>query len=51
VDFNNEEIHDVAGVLKQYIRELPDPLCGAELYPYWLEAFGIVRGQHQSLTS
>eukprot|EP01127_Copromyxa_protea_P004111 TRINITY_DN1394_c0_g1_i1.p1 TRINITY_DN1394_c0_g1~~TRINITY_DN1394_c0_g1_i1.p1 ORF type:complete len:233 (+),score=18.84 TRINITY_DN1394_c0_g1_i1:164-862(+) len=38
VDFFKEDIHDVAGVLKQYIRELPDPLCCAALYPEWLQA-------------
>lgn len=34
------DIHAVAGTLKQYFRELPDPLFTASLYPQFTEALG-----------
>lgn len=43
VDFHSEELHDVTGVLKQYIRELPDPICCFSLYPEWLSSLSRLR--------
>lgn len=33
-----EDIHAVAGTLKQYLRELPDPLLTLDLYNDWIAA-------------
>ncbi len=30
--------HSVAGVLKQYLRELPEPLLTFDLYSDWMKA-------------
>lgn len=34
----HEDIHAVAGALKQYLRELPEPLLTHELYQEWMDA-------------
>ena len=36
-DFDND-IHCIAGALKQYLRELPEPLMTYEQYQNWMEA-------------
>eukprot|EP00794_Sanderia_malayensis_P009068 gene9068-10036_t len=43
VDLNEFEndVHAVTGVLKQYLRELPDPLLTHELYEDWIKASNI----------
>ena len=33
-----DDVHAVAGALKQYLRELPDPLLTFQLYDRWMEA-------------
>lgn len=39
IDLNNDfDVHCLAGVLKQYIRELPDSILCNELYENWLNA-------------
>lgn len=43
MDFRNPEsffhdVNSVAGLLKQFFRELPDPLLTAEQYPAFIEA-------------
>ena len=42
VFISEADIHAVAGTLKQYFRELPDPLFTAQLYPQFTEALGTV---------
>ena len=32
------DIHCVAGALKQYVRELPEPLMTFKLYDEWMNA-------------
>ena len=32
VDFGSEDIHDVAGVLKMFLRELPTPILTYNIY-------------------
>jgi len=39
VEIYKEDIHDITGVFKQYIRELPDPLFCYHLYQEWLTAY------------
>ena len=34
------DIHAVAGLLKRYFRELPDPLFTNELYPSFVQGLG-----------
>ena len=34
----HDDIHAVAGALKQYLRQLPDPLLTFELHSQWLKA-------------
>lgn len=34
------DIHAVAGLLKMYLRDLPEPLLTDYLYPHFLEANG-----------
>jgi len=37
VDFSKEgDVHVIAGLLKLYFRDLPDPLCTFTLYPEWI---------------
>ena len=38
----------LTGTIKSYLRELPEPLLGAELYTDWLEAGAIDRCDYQS---
>uniref|UniRef100_A0A6B2LCK7 Rho-GAP domain-containing protein n=1 Tax=Arcella intermedia TaxID=1963864 RepID=A0A6B2LCK7_9EUKA len=39
-DLSNEaDVHVIAGLLKSYFRELPDPLCCHHLYPEWIAAY------------
>jgi hypothetical protein len=33
----NTDAHSVAGVLKQYLRELPEPLLTFDLYSDWMK--------------
>lgn len=42
VQLNNDDhgIHDVASLLKEYIRDLPDPLLTRDLYSAFLAAAG-----------
>jgi hypothetical protein len=40
VYISEADIHAVAGTLKQYFRELPDPLFTANLYPEFTQALG-----------
>lgn len=42
------EIHAISGLLKQYLRELPDPVFPVEMYPLWLT--GISKTNRESLT-
>ena len=37
---NDFDVHCLAGVLKQYIRELPDSLLCNDFYEDWIEAIG-----------
>eukprot|EP01126_Amoeba_proteus_P066921 TRINITY_DN9772_c0_g1_i2.p1 TRINITY_DN9772_c0_g1~~TRINITY_DN9772_c0_g1_i2.p1 ORF type:complete len:568 (-),score=123.45 TRINITY_DN9772_c0_g1_i2:74-1555(-) len=39
VDLEKEDLHDVTCILKQYLRELPDPLFTLDLYPKWLLSY------------
>jgi len=40
VDFSAEQdVHVIAGLLKLYFRELPDPLCCYSLYDDWIKAY------------
>lgn len=39
-EFGND-VHIVAGALKQYLRELPEPLMTFSLYNEWIQAHGI----------
>ncbi|KAA8582700.1 hypothetical protein FQN60_006371 [Etheostoma spectabile] len=39
-------VHDVAALLKEFLRELPDPLLSRELYPAFLHA-NLLRGADQ----
>jgi hypothetical protein len=39
-DMADEDVHAVTGILKQYLRDLPDPLCTFALYEKFLEASG-----------
>jgi len=40
LDFSNEmDPHVVAGLLKSYIRELPDPLCTYNLHNKWIQTY------------
>ena len=41
-DLNIEDPHVVAGLLKQYLRELPEPLLTFELYDCFLAAAGLL---------
>ena len=34
----HEDVHAVAGALKQYLRDLPDPILTYELYDRWIQA-------------
>ncbi|KAF7725555.1 hypothetical protein EC973_009510 [Apophysomyces ossiformis] len=48
---DEEEINDicsVTSVLKQYLRELPDPLLTYELYPQLIEAISMNAGQEKT---
>jgi len=36
-------VHDVASLLKEYLRDLPDPLLTHELFPAFLAAAGTHR--------
>ena len=33
-----QDLHTVAGALKQYLRELPEPLLTTQLYPDFINA-------------
>jgi len=39
--FQGCDVHDVAGLLKTFIRELPDPLCTTHLYNNWVMCMNI----------
>uniref|UniRef100_A0A6B2LGC1 Rho-GAP domain-containing protein n=1 Tax=Arcella intermedia TaxID=1963864 RepID=A0A6B2LGC1_9EUKA len=40
IDFQNEtEVHAIAGILKLYLRELPDPLLCFSSYKQWIESY------------
>lgn len=44
LDFANDfDVHCLAGVLKQYIRELPDSILCNGLYDYWINAIKYVQ--------
>ena len=34
----HEDVHAVSGSLKQYLRDLPDPLLTYDLYDRWIQA-------------
>ncbi len=38
VDFNDYDVHCLASVLKQYLRDLPDSIMCNEFYDDWLNA-------------
>ena len=42
VDLSYTDEHALAGILKSFLRELPDPLCTEKLYPEWVSIRGIV---------
>ncbi|XP_077445513.1 rho GTPase-activating protein 36 [Stigmatopora argus] len=47
VDLDREQsVHDVAALLKEFLRDLPDPLLSRELYPAFLHAH-LLRGAEQ----
>ncbi|XP_077598448.1 rho GTPase-activating protein 36 isoform X2 [Stigmatopora nigra] len=47
VDLEREQsVHDVAALLKEFLRDLPDPLLSRELYPAFLHA-NLLRGAEQ----
>ena len=37
----DSDIHAVAGALKLYLRELPDPLMTCDLHQEWMQAAGL----------
>ncbi len=39
-DVSTHDPHTIAGCLKMYLRELPDPLLTSELYHEWMKATG-----------
>jgi len=41
ITFQGCDVHDVAGLLKTFIRELPDPLCTSQLYPTWVTCMSV----------
>ncbi|XP_028420288.1 rho GTPase-activating protein 36 isoform X3 [Perca flavescens] len=41
-----QSVHDVAALLKEFLREIPDPLLSRELYPAFLHA-NLLRGADQ----
>jgi len=41
MNFKGCDVHDVAGLLKTFIRELPDPLCTTHLYNNWVTCMNI----------
>eukprot|EP00005_Dracoamoeba_jomungandri_P008734 CAMPEP_0174273988 /NCGR_PEP_ID=MMETSP0439-20130205/56514_1 /TAXON_ID=0 /ORGANISM="Stereomyxa ramosa, Strain Chinc5" /LENGTH=560 /DNA_ID=CAMNT_0015365515 /DNA_START=140 /DNA_END=1819 /DNA_ORIENTATION=+ len=46
VILDDVDVHTVTGLLKLYLRELPEPLCTFELYDMFIAAAGIPREQH-----
>jgi hypothetical protein len=40
IDLTGEDIHNVAGLLKLFFRELPEPLLTFELYESFIAAMG-----------
>ena len=41
-DVSDHDPHTIAGCIKMYLRELPEPLLKFELYSEWLKAAGLV---------
>jgi hypothetical protein len=41
-DFSPYTVHDVAGVFKQFLRDLPEPLLSGRLYRFFLAAESII---------
>jgi len=42
VDFSAEpDVHVIAGLLKSYFRELPDPLCCFDMYHEWISSYDV----------
>ena len=39
-DMSAHDPHTIAGCLKMYLRELPDPLLTFDLYSEWIKAAG-----------
>ena len=40
-DVSDHDPHTIAGCIKMYLRELPEPLLKFELYSEWLKAAGL----------
>jgi hypothetical protein len=38
LNLDNFNVHCVAGVLKKYLRELPNPVIPVEMYSYFIDA-------------
>lgn len=41
MDFVGYSVHDVAGLLKRYIRELPEPIFTLRLQSFFFAALGL----------
>lgn len=46
-----EDVHDVASILKLYVRELPEPLLTFALYSEFVNAIGVMELYSVSLAA
>ena len=42
-DLSGHDPHTIAGCLKMYLRELPEPILTYNLYKEWMQASGVAR--------
>lgn len=40
IDWSSYEVHVAAGIIKNYLRELPDPLLSHSMFDKWIELEG-----------